>query len=111
MAGLLLPRDPIVGISDDPAIDAGGGITPTSYNLGIKLTEGSDKQLVERSVAADGTSGINLTSTPTVSYAIFPLNVDPATLPVGGFTIAESGGVLTFWAKRTDGTLVSMALG
>jgi hypothetical protein len=44
VAGLLLPRDPIVGISDDPAIDAGGGITPTSYNLGIKLTEGSDKQ-------------------------------------------------------------------
>ncbi len=108
MAGLLEPRYPL-DIADDPAVTAAGGITPTRFNFGVKLSEGTNRQLVER---LDGTdAGINLTSTPTVDAVIFPLSTNPATLPVGGWTIAETGGVLMIYARKTDGTLVSQAFG
>jgi hypothetical protein len=109
VAGLLEPRSPSSGIADDPAVAAAGGVTPSMYNNGVRLTGGTNNQLVE--VSNSAVSGVNCTSTPSASYLIFPLNTDPATLPIGGFTIAESGGVLTFYARRTDGTLVSMAMG
>jgi hypothetical protein len=108
VAGLLEPRYPLA-IADDPAVTAAGGITPTKWNFGIRLNGGVDRQLVECSGSAE--AGINLTSTPTVNAVLFPLNVDPASLPIGGFTIAESGGVLTIYARKTDGTLVSQAFG
>ena len=111
MAGLLEPRNPITVIFDDPAVTAAGGITPTKWNHGMKLTGGTDKQVIERSTAADGTSGINLTSTPTVSGLIFPLTTDPTSLPNGSFTIVEVAGVISIHIKKSDGTPIIVDIG
>lgn len=77
----------------------------------MKLTGGSNKQLVERSTADDGTTGLNLTSTPSVNYLIIPLNVNPDDLPIGGWTIVDDGTTVTIWVRRADNTLLSQAMG
>jgi hypothetical protein len=108
MAGELTPRNPIGAISDDPAVTAAGGITPTRWNQGMKLTGGADKQLIERSTAADGTTGMNLTSSPTVAAIVFPLTAIGGTPANGSLWVEEIAGVVTLYIKKTDGSLVSL---
>jgi hypothetical protein len=111
VAGEITPRNPVTH-TDDPAITATGGINKTRWNQGMKLTGGNNKQLVERDTSADGTTGLNLTSTPSVDYLIFAPAVDPDDLPDGGFTIVEAAGVTTFWYRRiSDSVLVSTEMG
>lgn len=110
MAGEITPRYPVTQ-ADDPAVTAAGGINKTRWNNGMKLTGGSNKQLLERDTSADGTTGMNLTSTPSVDYLIFAPAIDPDDLPDGGFTIVESGGTVTWWYRRiSDSVLVSMEM-
>ena len=112
MAGALTPRNPVSGsIPDDPAVTAAGGITPSRYNAGVKLTGGTNKQILERSTADDGTTGLNLTSTPTVAAVVFPLTAYSGTPANGSFWVEESAGVVTLYVKKTDGTTVSLVFG
>jgi hypothetical protein len=109
VAGEITPRNPVT-IADNPAVTAAGGIQKTRWNEGMKLTGGSDKQLVERSTAADGTTGLNLTSTPSANFIIFPMNTNPADLPNGAMTITDDGTTVTIYFRRVTGSLVSMTM-
>ena len=106
MAGLFEPRDPLV-IADDPAVTAAGGITPTRWNHGVKLTEGSDGQIVVKLAA--GTAGIDLTSRPAVQGVLFPLTA-PSSPANGLFWVEESGGSVFIRIKRSDGTIAELEI-
>ncbi len=109
MAGELTPRFPLT-IPDDPEFTAAGAFTPSRHNLGVKLTGGTNNQILTRSTADDGTTGMALTSTPTVSMIIYPLNTDPLTLSVGGMTVVDDTASLTLYIKRLNGDLVSLVI-
>jgi hypothetical protein len=110
MAGALTPRDPVntTNHPDDPSVTASGGLTPTRFNNGVKLTGGTDKQLLERSTAADGTTGLNLTSAPTVAAVVFPLTAYSGTPANGSVWVEEIAGVVTMYIKKSDGSTVSL---
>lgn len=108
MAGEIKHPD-VITILTDPAVTAAGGVTPEKFNKAMKLSGGTDKQLLERSTAADGTTGMNLTSTPTVTGVIFPLTA-PSSPANGSFWVEDDGVTLKIWIKRADGTTVSLEL-
>ena len=110
MAGELTPRYPLT-ILDDPTVTAVGGFTHSRHNLGVKLTGGTNNQLVARSTADDGTTGLTLTSTPTVTAIVFPLTAPGGTPANGSFWIEDDGASLTLFVKRADGSLTSLVLG
>jgi hypothetical protein len=109
MAGELKHPDQ-TSVADDPVWDAVDAVLPSHWNKAHKLSGGSDKQLVERSTAADGTTGMNLTSTPSANVVIFPLTV-PTSPPNGSFWVEDDGVTVKIWVKRADGSLVSADIG
>lgn len=110
MAGEIKHPD-VITILDNPAVDAAGGITPTKFNKAMKLSGGTDKQLLERSTAADGTTGMNLTSTPSATAVIFPLTAPGGTPAVGSFWVEDDGVSVKLYVKKLDGTLVTLEIG
>ncbi len=110
MAGEIKPQQLIVGISDDPGV---AGITPTKYNAGSKLSGGTHRQLLERDTTADATTGMNLTSTPTVTSLIL-VSGTPAGTPAAGTMFMwadEVSGVVTLYIKKPDAGVVSLVFG
>ena len=107
MAGDLNFPD-VITIPDDPLVTAAGGVTPTKFNKSQKLSGGTHGQLMARDTGV--TNGFSLTSTPTATMLIFPLNTDPLTLPVGAMTVVDDGTSLTLYIKRLDSSLVSLVV-
>lgn len=100
---------PVSGV-DNPLIVAANGATPSKWNTALKLTEGSDEQIVVRSTADDGTTGMKLTSLPKVSAVVFPLT-SGGTKPNGSFWVEDDGTAVTLFVKRADGSLITLVLG
>jgi hypothetical protein len=107
MAGDLIPRH-LLTASDNPAVTSGGGVTPTRYNLGVKLTGGSDGLIVVKLAAGD--AGVDLTARPAAQTIVFPLSA-PSSPANGSFWVEESGGSVLIRVKKSDGTIVSLEIG
>ena len=109
MAGEIKHVDQVV-IADDPTVASAGGITPTRWNKALRLSGGTDGQIAVRSTAADATTGMDLTSTPSVNTIVFPLTA-PSSPANGSFWVEDDGVTLTLYVKRADGSTASLEIG
>lgn len=107
MAGELKHQDLNNGVVPD---DPSAFLTPTKWDKPLRLGGGTDHQLVERSTALDGTTGMNLTSRPSVEAVVFPLTA-PGTPANGSFWVEDDGTAVKMWIKRANGDLLSVVLG